>query len=45
MQNCEQTLQVEINKVANPDPLEVPEGTDAEQTPDVKEEAGESEVL
>ena len=30
---------------ANPDPPEVPEGTDAEQTPDVNKEEGERELL
>ena len=34
-----------FTEVANPDPLEVQEGTDAEQTPDVNEEEGEREVL
>ena len=34
-----------FTKVAKPDPLEVPEGTDAEHTPDVSEEEGEGEVL
>ena len=34
-----------VPQVANPDPPEVPEGTDAEQTPDVNEEEGEREVL
>ena len=34
-----------FTEVANSDPLELPEGTDAEQTPDVNEEEGEREAL